>query len=83
MRIYCKKTGREARKIQSKKNDPQPVYKCFPPACRVKTDNEAIKFEKIQDAAEYLKSTKGSSIRVAAYGDHRNAVLLGSKLVIE
>ncbi len=83
MRIYCKEKGREARKIQNKGNDPRPVFECFPPACGVKTDAKAIKFEKIEDAAEYLKSTVGASIRVAANGDHRNAVLLGSKLLIQ
>ncbi|WP_133117426.1 hypothetical protein [Paramylibacter kogurei] len=82
MRIYCKQTGREARKIQNKKTDLVPVYKCFPPNCGVKTDSKAIKFERIGDAADYLSSVEGSSIRVAANGEHRNAVLLGSKLEI-
>ena len=84
MRIYCALSGREAKPIKGQ-NDAVPVYKCFPPGGKKNHDANAVKFNRIEDAAAYLRSVSGGGIRVAAIGvgrGQRNAIL-NKHLVIE
>ena len=84
MRIYHGPSAREATPIQGP-NDPVPVYKCFLPGSKKNLDSNARKFERIEDAALFLKSHSGAGIRVAAVGTKtgQRTAIINADLVIE
>lgn len=69
MKIIHGPSGREAKVIKGP-GDLRPVYKCFAPGAKKNTDLNAVKFEKVEDAAAWLRETTGGGVRVAAKGKH-------------
>ena len=84
MRIFCSVSGREAKPVKGK-NDATPVYKCFPPGGKKNLDINAKKFARVEEAANYLRSTSGGGIRVASIGTAKGqaTAILNKNLIIE
>lgn len=83
MKILHKVSGREARSIKGI-NDPHPVFKCFPSGSKKNLDINAVKFKKIEEAAEWLRKNTKGGIRVASVGTQKGqrTAILNSGLII-
>ena len=84
MKIYCKKSGRQALPTQGPA-DSLPVYKCFLSGRSSNEDTNATKFVHIEDAAKFLIDNPKSGIRVAATGTGtgEKTAILSSTIVID